>query len=535
LANPEGEPVVEILYSREPQAPPDVTFVLLDWSCRESYHTLDYLARQSLPRSRYEVIWIEYYQKRSPEIAEAITTAEASSKPAPLDKWVVMDVPPNVYYHKHLMYNVGIVLARGRVMVFCDSDAVVSPTFVESIIRAFEEDTRIVLHLDQVRNDDRRFHPFNYPSVEEIVGPECVNWRDGKPLGLVDKSDPLHTRNYGACMAALRADLIAIGGADEHLDYLGHICGPYEMTFRLINAGRREVWHQSEWLYHVWHPGQAGDKNISGPHDGRHMSLPALEVRTTGRVMPMVENPAIRMLRLGRCEDGSPELLDAAARQERLDKWRVNRIRTRTRKYDTGRGTVKLRERADAASRYPRAGAGDTVAKLKTISRLRLAVGLLGLLPRQVFRKVLSKLTDIPDNEEKLSFVRRLARLAGKIPAFPSFTGRQVRFNSYLARRCLQCLDRLANNGAKTVALWGGGDAAAILCTLDKSFTLEVRAIVFPWQSRRRRFRGRPVRPASFLGSFRGPVIVASLENTAEHVSRLRRLGVGENRITLLE
>jgi len=60
---------------------------------------------------------------------------------------------------------------------------------------------------------------------------------------LLDKADPLHTRNYGACMSALREDLVDIGGADEHLDYLGHICGPYEMTFRLVNAGRKEIWH----------------------------------------------------------------------------------------------------------------------------------------------------------------------------------------------------------------------------------------------------------------------------------------------------
>ena len=110
-----------------------------------------------------------------------------------------------------------------------------------------------------------------------------------------------------ACLQ--RDDLIAIGGADEHIDYLGHICGPYDMTFRLMNAGRKEVWHQNEWLYHTWHPGQAGDKNFAGPHDGYHMSTTALDVRWTGRMLPLDENPAIALLRLKKTDSPSQTLL----------------------------------------------------------------------------------------------------------------------------------------------------------------------------------------------------------------------------------
>jgi hypothetical protein len=69
------------------------------------------------------------------------------------------------------------------------------------------------------------------------------------------------------------------------------------MTFRLANFGRREVWHGTEFLYHTWHPGQAGVDNYLGPHDGRHMSTTALEALSTRRVKPYVENPAIQMLR----------------------------------------------------------------------------------------------------------------------------------------------------------------------------------------------------------------------------------------------
>jgi hypothetical protein len=99
-------------------------------------------------------------------------------------------------------------------------------------------------------------------------------------------------------MCARRADLIAIGGADEHIDYVGHICGPYEMTFRLVNSGLREIWHQTEFMYHTWHPGQAGEDNYLGPHDGRHVSTTALDALISARTMPLEENETIRDYRL---------------------------------------------------------------------------------------------------------------------------------------------------------------------------------------------------------------------------------------------
>ncbi len=94
--------------------------------------------------------------------------------------------------------------------------------------------------------------------------------------------------------------MLAIGGADEHIDYLGYICGPYDMTFRLVNQGLDERWLRDEYSYHVWHPNE-GCVNIDyqGPNDGRGMSLRSLESRTIGRVEPCVENPWIRERRQG--------------------------------------------------------------------------------------------------------------------------------------------------------------------------------------------------------------------------------------------
>jgi hypothetical protein len=169
------------------------------------------------------------------------------------------------------------------------------------------------LHLDQVRNHDKRFYPFRWPSIAAITGKGCSNWHTRTTTGLWDPNiDPLHRRNYGACMAARREDLIKIGGADEHIDYLGYICGPYEMTFRLVNAGVPEVWHPKEFIYHTWHPNSGGGPEHEGPHDGRKMSSRALANRDTKRVLPFVENPVIR----------NPAL-EQFVSQQQLERWKL--------------------------------------------------------------------------------------------------------------------------------------------------------------------------------------------------------------------
>src|SRR5438552_5865080 len=282
---------------------PKVSLILLDWHVRDSFHLLYYLKTQTATRNSFEVIVIEYYDY----VSKAVEKFESE-----VDTWVLLQMPDDCYYHKHLMYNTGIVFAQGDILMFGDSDAMVRPTFIERIITSFNADPLLVYQMDEFRNVRRDLYPFNYPSFEEVLGDGCINNIDGKTKGVLDTIDPMHTRNYGACMCALREDIISIGGADEDLTYLGHICGPYDMTFRLMNFGRRLRWDTEEYLYHTWHPGTDGTDNYLGPHDGMNMSTTALQALTSGRIRPLVENRAIHELRTGtrRGQRPSPELLD---------------------------------------------------------------------------------------------------------------------------------------------------------------------------------------------------------------------------------
>lgn len=304
------------IVKRSARMRPKVSLVLLDWSVRESFHLLHYLKNQTVARDAFEVIVVEFYSRVSDAVGKFADM---------IDTWVVLDMPTSCYYHKHLMYNVGIVLARGEIVMIGDSDAMAKPSFIEAIIRNFERDPAIIYHMDEFRNQRRDFYPFNYPSFEAVLGEGCFNNSNGRTTGVLDKDDLIHTRNYGACMCARRADLVAIGGADMHIDYVGHICGPYDMTFRLTNYGRREVWDMDEFLYHTWHPGQAGADNYMGPHDGRHMSTTALEAVTSRRVRPLLEHEAIRRLRTGAAQSAK-DVIDVLIDPRHAVEWDAQRL-----------------------------------------------------------------------------------------------------------------------------------------------------------------------------------------------------------------
>ena len=288
-------PLEFIIDHAKPEA--KVSVILLDWSVRESFHSLHYLNQQSVDRSRYELIWIEFYDRRPQALIQAVQAAEDAGRPL-IDKLVVMNYPRDVIFHKHRMYNLGIVLSEGDICVICDSDAMFTPNFIQSIITAFEQDPHSVVHLDEVRSASRQFYPFNFPTFAEFLATRCPNWTGRTTKGLDHSADMLHEANYGACLAARRDDLIGIGGSDEHLDYLGYICGPYDLTFRLVNAGCSERWLTDEYLYHSWHPGESGiNIDYHGPSDGRGMSSRSLAARKSGAIQPGLENGAIRALR----------------------------------------------------------------------------------------------------------------------------------------------------------------------------------------------------------------------------------------------
>jgi hypothetical protein len=511
-----------------------VSIIFIDWSCRESFHSLDYLNNQTISRDRYEIIWIEYYSRCASEIEARLKECERSSKPPAVDKWIVMEMPDNVYYHKHLMYNIGIIASKGEIVTICDSDAIFRPTFVESIIREFEEDRNIVLHIDEVRNMDKKYYPFNYPAIEEVMSEGCINLVNGKPRGLVDMSDPIHLPNYGACMSALREDLINIGGADEHIDYLGRICGPYDMTFRLINAGKREVWHQEEFLYHTWHPNAEGrDDYLSGPHDGRCMSQTALSVRRRGRILPLVENPVIRAL--GHKKDISHyDLLSIVLSEVNLKEWVIEDDKYSDVRHSFGSTTINMRERGrdnrtiDMTNlvRNPM-----VILKLKIFVRhLHIKIPLIKEAIRWFLGIGIKKGTTGSVGMSVNSVIQQTTGIRDLIRLSFNFLRYLLWWPEYVIDRCRQCLYDLTTIGVHEVAVFGTGDVAQVLNILSKAMPIKITAI-YDSPLKKMKFMGYKVFPLEAIKSYQGKVIIASLGDVVEKIEILKKIGIKDNMI----
>ncbi len=524
---------MRLIANRERPAGVDVSLVLLDWSCRESAHLLDCLAEQTVDRERYEIIWIEYYQREWPALRERMDRAAAAGQAPPVDVWAVLGMDPGLCYHKHAMYNAGILLARGRVVCFADSDALARPTFIESIRNAFQADPDIVLHLDEVRNNHPSFYPFGQARFEDITGFGCINWVNGKPVGLLDKADPLHTRNYGACMAARRDDLIAIGGADMHLDYLGHIAGAYEMTWRLVNFGKREVWHDAEWLYHVWHPGQAGDRNYAGPHDGRQMSTRALMYLHSNRTQPFLESPALRKLRLAEGRLPNAALLEEVVDPDWLPSWRYDRLGAVTRSCDPGERKIRLRECADSsAAAQPPASAHVPPFghRLGPWTRLRLRPLALRILWRQWRVKWRAAALAAPRAGNSAGHER-----VRKFNALVSFIKRIIAFDRFWFRQCSLALGYAIQEGRTDLVLYGEGDVARVLCAMAGRLPVNIKAVCPFRPETPPRLLGRPTMTEQEMARSGDTIVVAAVVGIGERVERLKTLGVCRERILTLQ
>lgn len=267
--------------SNNTETTPKVSIILLDWSVRERFQALEWLPRQNVPRTDYELIWIELYDRVVPEALELAD--------------VVITCHQQGQYHKHIGYNIGLLQAKGQIITICDSDAVFPPDFVASILNSFHltegyEPIPLVLMHYQWRTHE--LYPDELTNIKQI---SRYKWHELWP-------------NAGACMSVRTIDAIGFGGFDEHRSFRGYMCGPYDLGWRMINAGIPEVWHDpSVALWHFAHPnpmaafGQRFSfklwREIAYPHVDGH-ALKAVEAFSTGRLLPLRENLEIYRRRL---------------------------------------------------------------------------------------------------------------------------------------------------------------------------------------------------------------------------------------------
>ncbi|MDP1680916.1 MAG: glycosyltransferase, partial [Burkholderiales bacterium] len=293
---------------------PKVSIILLDWGCRERFHPLDWLTTQTVARDQYELIWVELYDRVVPEAMEKAD-------------WLITCNQTGMY-HKHKGYNIGLLQARGDVITVCDSDAVFPPEFVASIIESFELNTReeprplVLKHHEQRSN---HIYPCKLEVIEDVLR---YDWVELWP-------------NDDACVSVAKRDALGFGGFDEDESLRGYIYGPYDLGWRMVNAGLPEVWHDKVSLWHFANPHSNAKENketwgeIAPPHNDFH-ARDAVEAFSTGCLLPLTMNTEVQVRRMAQRRIGTDyeakfsrmadrvsrvEHQSQSAQQIELDRW----------------------------------------------------------------------------------------------------------------------------------------------------------------------------------------------------------------------
>ena len=263
---------------------PKVSLILLDWSCRENFFALDWLADQSVDRGDYEIIWVELFDRVLDQVISKVD--------------VYITCGQKGRYHKHIGYNAGLLEASGDVVTVCDSDAVFPKDFILSIhqnFNLFDGETHRSLVLMHYQHRTNSQYPGELKNFEDLERYEWV------PLW----------ENVGACVSLLRRDAVFLGGFDEHWTFRGYLCGPYDLAWRAINAGIPEKWHDpAVALWHFAHPNDDHEKlyqrfrldtflelGFVRPHFKEH-AFSAVEAFSSGRLLPLRENSDVHALRM---------------------------------------------------------------------------------------------------------------------------------------------------------------------------------------------------------------------------------------------
>ena len=207
---------------------PLISIVMVDGSFRESFHSLDYFGKQTLLPVQYELIWVEYYDRVNPVLAEAI---------ARYPNFRVITLNRTGLYHSSYCFNAGIQASRGAVLVIPDADVVVEEDFLETVWQEHQKNEELVMY------------SYRYDQAKATYRPD---WDIAYLRQVCTSPNPY---NWGPCLSVRAKWLRQINGYEQHSSFAsGFHLNAQDVYTRLKNTGLYVKWHPKIRLYHPWHP-----------------------------------------------------------------------------------------------------------------------------------------------------------------------------------------------------------------------------------------------------------------------------------------
>ncbi len=207
---------------------PKISVIMVDGSFRERFHAVDSFGSQSLTPENYEIIWIEFYSRVTPELKAKIGQYSNAR---------ILTLNRDGIYHSSFCFNAGIQASRGDVVFIPDADVIAENTFLEQAYQDHQKNPKLVMYFF-CKEEPHADHTGNL-SLEHLK----------KVCRLTNP------QNFGGCLSVRKRWLLHINGYEQHpLFGTGFHANGLDVYTRFKNLGLHVRWHPALMLYHPWHP-----------------------------------------------------------------------------------------------------------------------------------------------------------------------------------------------------------------------------------------------------------------------------------------
>jgi len=201
---------------------------MIDGSFRESFHCVDFFCNQTLPEKAFELIWVEYYDRVSPELDKRINKYSNAR---------LILLGNKGLYHSSYCFNAGIKASKGKLIFIPDADVAVEPFFLEQAAEEHKRNEKLVMYFYRGEEPQDKHQPkaelSHLKEVCKLVNPS----------------------NYGGCISVRKKWFLEINGYEQHPVFgSGFHANGLDLYTRFKNLGLHIMWHPRLLLYHPWHP-----------------------------------------------------------------------------------------------------------------------------------------------------------------------------------------------------------------------------------------------------------------------------------------